>query len=53
MSNYGWSHVIWEPVQNTCVLKIFLSEEGQEEKDQLVFRHPNNMEIIEETNTIA
>ena len=52
MSNHSALNVEWDTSQNTCGLKMFLSEEDKDDKHQLVSRHPNIIEIMEEANTI-
>ena len=53
MSNHTSSQMEWKLAQNTCGLKIFLAEVGQDEKDQLEFRHPSIIDTIEGANTIT
>ena len=53
MSNHASMHAEWEPAQNIFSLKTFLSEAYEDDKRQLVIRHPNIIEIIEGDNTIT
>ena len=53
MSNHASLQMDWGLVQKTCGLKKFLAEVGQEDKNQLVVRHPNVVNIVEGANTNA
>ena len=42
-----------EPAQNTCDLKMFLAEVGQDKKNQLLIRDPNIIDTIKGASTIT
>ena len=52
-SNRTAMHMKWEQPQNTCGLKIFLAEVGDDGNKQQVIRHPHIIEIIEGSATIT
>ena len=43
----------WDPVQSTCGLNIFLSYVGDDNKYQLLVRHPNIIDITQGSKTIT
>ena len=43
----------WEPTQNTCGLEMFLAEVVQDEKNKVLVRYPNIIDIIKGSNTIS
>ena len=53
MSNYASMQMEWKLSQNTCSLKMFLAEVGEEEKTQRVVRHDIILDIIEGATTIT